>query len=106
MTIDIVLLFLLAAGFLYWWDASRGKEIARRIGRRACETEGVQFLDDTVVLTRIALRRGVDDRPALYREYRFEFSVEGDRRYRGEIALLGQVLQRVALQPYPDTGLH
>jgi len=106
MTADIVLLFLLVAGFLYWWDASRGKELARQVGRRACETEGVQFLDDTVALTRVALRRGADDRPALYREYRFEFSVEGDRRYFGEIVLLGRMLQRVTLEPYRISSLH
>jgi len=106
MTTDIVLLFLLLAGFLYWWSASRGKDYARQVGRRTCEAEGVQFLDDTVVLTRIALRRGADDRPAIYREYRFEFSSEGDRRYHGEIVLLGRILQRVTLEPYRISPLH
>jgi len=106
MSADIILLVLLVAGFLYWWGASRGKEVARQVGRRACEAEGVQFLDDTVVLTRVALRRGADDRPAIYREYRFEFSVEGDRRYYGEIALLGRILQRITLEPYRISPLH
>jgi len=106
MITNVILILLLVAGFLYWLSASRGKEVARQVGRRACEAEGVQFLDDTVVLTRTRLRRGADDRPAIYREYRFEFSVEGDRRYHGEIALLGRILQRITLEPYRISPLH
>lgn len=106
MIADLFLLLVLVAGFLYWWSASRGKELARVVGRRACEAEGVQFLDDTVVLVRMRLQRTESGSRAIYREYQFEFASDGGHRYGGEIVLLGKTLQRVTLEPYRISPLH
>lgn len=100
MFIDILLIVSLLCAFLYWLGAARSKETARQAGRRACDKEGVQFLDDTVVLVDIGFRRGALDRLSLYREYQFEFATDGGHRYGGEIIIQGGMLQRVTLEPY------
>lgn len=84
----------------YWLDAMRGKELARAAGRRACEQAQVQFLDDTVELVRVRVRRDARGHLGLRREYRFEFSDDGADRRGGEIALLGRQVLRVVLEPY------
>lgn len=97
---NLFLLFALFAGGLYWWNASRAKEIARLHGRRACDREGVQFLDDTVVLSRVRLRRNAIGQLAIRREYQFEFASDGGRRYEGYMVMLGNQLLQLTLEPY------
>lgn len=97
---NLFLLLALIAAALYWWNASRGKEMARLFGRRACDREGIQFLDDTVVLSRVRIRRNANGQLVLRREYRFEFASDGGRRYEGHLVLLGHQLQQLSLEPY------
>lgn len=100
MFVDILLLLILLAGFFYWLNAARAKEIARQVGRRACEVEDVQFLDESVVLIRLRLRRNQNGQLTLYREYQFEFTSDGGVRYGGEIIVFGRQVERVTLEPY------
>ena len=88
--LDIVFLLTLLGLLWYWLGAMRCKEIARFAGRNASEAAQAQFLDDTVELTKLRLRRDTQGRLAWYREYRFEFTREGDYRIRGALAMLGQ----------------
>lgn len=83
----------------FWMDALRCKEIARSAGLRACQQVEAQFLDDTVAITRLRLRRDASGQLALYREYRFEFTRNRDYRLRGEIVMLGRRVVRLALEP-------
>ena len=97
---NFFLLLALLAGGLYWWSASRDKELARLYGRRACDREELQFLDDTVVLSRVRFNRTSAGNLALRREYSFEFASDGGRRYEGHLVLLGHQLLQVTLEPY------
>ena len=99
-TTEILILLALAGTVAWWLDAIRTKEVARQAGRRACETAGVEFLDDTVVLTRLRLRRDNRGQLRIYREYRFEFASDGTRRYDGSMSLLGKKVNGVHLDPY------
>lgn len=92
------LLGLLAAGW-YWTDSLRCKEIAREAGRRACQNVQAQFLDDSVVLVKLRVRRDVHGRMAFYRFYTFEFTREGGTRHPGGVTLHGQRVVRVWLEP-------
>jgi len=83
----------------FWMDALRCKEIARAAGLRACQQAEAQFLDDTVAITRLRLRRNARGQLALYREYRFEFTRNHDYRLQGEITLLGRHVVHLALEP-------
>ncbi|UCH52839.1 MAG: DUF3301 domain-containing protein [Pseudomonadota bacterium] len=100
---EVIAILALLAATGYWMAAIRSKEIARAAGRGACERAGVQFLDDTVELTRLRLRRDRVGRMAIYREYRFEFTSDGASRCRGELATSGNRVIRLTMEPYRAT---
>jgi hypothetical protein len=97
---ELIGLIILVAGIAYWLDSMRVREIACLAGRRVCEQNGVEFLDETVVLYRQRLRRDDNGRMRVYREYRFEFASDGAWRYQGEIIMLGKQVSQVAMEPY------
>ncbi len=94
------LLILLAAVVAWWLDSMRAREAALKAGKRACQGEGVQFLDDTLELRRVRLKRDGMGQMAFYREYHFEFSDTGDNRCEGKVATHGGRAQGVELSPY------
>lgn len=92
------LLALIAFGLiaLFWSEARAAAELARGYGREACISAGVQWLDQSVMLTRMALRRAADGRLRVWRQYRFDYSWHGDDRQHGSLALLGRELQWIS----------
>ena len=97
---DALLFFILITGLWYWWDTLRTKEIARLAGLNACQQASVQFLDDTVELKKIWLRRNRLGSLELCRLYFFEFSSDGAERYQGRIIMLGQKVREVEMDAY------
>ena len=97
----IELLGLAVLGFLGWlWaDSMRAREAAMEIGRRACDAEQVQLLDETVALATWRLRRDASGHLTFLRTYQFEFSDTGDNRLTGQVTLLGRQLVGLYLQP-------
>ena len=79
----------LAGVAAFWWDGLQKRELAIQSARRACEQAGVQFLDETVALKKMTLRRDANQRARVYREFAFEFSSVGDDRQTGRVYLLG-----------------
>ena len=97
---DLLLLLLLAALAGFWLDSLRALETARNAGKRACNSAGVQFLDDTVTVTSLALRRNSEGQMVIRRTYRFEFSDTGDNRLEGTLVLLGARVESVEMEPF------
>ncbi len=97
---DLLLILLLAALVGFWLDSLRTLETARKAGKRACQSAGVQFLDDTVSATALALGRNTQGQLAIRRTYRFEFSDTGDNRLEGRLILLGARVESVVMDPY------
>lgn len=95
----LVLLVIIAVGW-FWLHSIRILEIARDAGRRACARDELQFLDDTVASTRLALDRDSSGRRILRRTYRFEFTETGNTRREGEIVMLGDQVESVTMDPY------
>lgn len=95
----LLLLSLLVAGW-FWFDSLRALEVARRAGKRVCEADNVQFLDDTVARIALALVRDDTGRRVLRRTYRFEFSETGNTRLEGQLILLGDRVESVTMDPY------
>jgi hypothetical protein len=95
---------LLAAGAAgagwFGYDSMRSRERAVALGRQACEREGLQFLDETVLCTRTRPARDADGRARLRRVYRFEFSDDGVNRRAGHLVLLGTRLEALELEPF------
>jgi len=97
---SLLLLAVLGLGFWFWLHSIRILEIAREAGRRACAREDLQFLDDTVASTRLALARDMNGRRILRRTYRFEFTETGNSRREGEVIMLGERVESVTMEPY------
>ena len=88
---------LVAGGWLFH-DGMKVRELALRAGRDYCRTISVQFLDDTVSRQRIALARDGSGSMRIRRDYGFEFTSDGDRRYTGGISMLGSSVTGVQVE--------
>jgi len=97
---DLLFILLLAALAGFWLDSLRALETARNAGKRACNSAGVQFLDDTVTVTALRLRRNAAGQMTIRRTYRFEFSDTGDNRLEGTLVLLGARVESVEMEPF------
>jgi hypothetical protein len=97
MSPETLLLLLLAGLAWFWWDSLQKREIALAAARRACESAGVQFLDASVALRKLRVRRDAMQRARFYREYAFEYSTQGDDRQPGWVWLLGPRVVNVTL---------
>lgn len=84
----LIAMIVLGAIALVWQDALAARETARRASQRLCAEAGVQLLDQTVALRRLALARAGDGRLALRRWYNFDVSTDGSDRHRGSLRLL------------------
>ena len=92
--LDLLLVALPGALIGLWWTGSRVRELAVGHAREACARQGVQFLDQSVALSRLAVeRRG--GRTTLRRDYAFEFTAHGEHRDGGTVTMRGQRLVRV-----------
>lgn len=68
--------------------------------KNACKKILLEFLDDTVLIKKVRLRRNTQGHLSIYREYEFEFSSTGEFRYKGQVRLLGKYLIDVEMEPY------
>lgn len=91
------MLVVLAALGWFWLSSLRVREHAVAAGRHACAEAGVQFLDDTVALTRIRLARNDGGQLQFARLYRFEFSNTGNNRNLGNIRVIGEQVESVEM---------
>lgn len=96
--IELALILLIALALGLWVDGRRVQEIGVRAARRECERAGLQFLDETVALSRMALRRDRDGRMRLERAYTFEYSATTGDRERGRVVLVGSRLTTLELE--------
>lgn len=93
---DFIVLLFMAGLLLLWWDSLGAREVAKRSVKKVCEGHDVQFLDDTVKIARIRLRRNSLGQLRIYRAYHFEFSYSGEDRGLGEIELLGRIVVNIS----------
>lgn len=104
---DTILWIIPAAlAFWYWSDTSKAREIAIAHGKRACRDMNLQLLDGTVVRYKTRLRRSSGGQMCLVRDFSFEFTPDGIRRYPGHIRLLGSRLQMLDIQSPDLSGEH
>jgi Protein of unknown function (DUF3301) len=95
--LEVLVVAALAAAGWFLWSSLRAREAANAAIRPACSAEGFLFLDDTVALDRIRLRRDEEGRARIERVYRFDYSDTGDNRRRGYVTLLGARVRDVSL---------
>ena len=99
MAESLALLFLAFLVWL-WFDSMRARERALKLGKSACERDGLQFLDETVECVALGLARNADGRVVLRRTYGFEFSDTGNNRRSGSIVMLGGEVESLYTEPF------
>ncbi len=101
---EIISLLILAALAWLWFDSVKAREIAVRAARQACASNGLQFLDETVSITRLQPARDDEGRLLLRRIYSFEYSDTGNNRRPGSVAMLGLQVVALDIEPWPKPG--
>jgi hypothetical protein len=94
---EVVLILGLAAYAVYFFQALRIRELALQAARRSCDREGVQLLDQTVSMQRLSLSRDASGSWRVWRQFRFEYTVDGEERERGSVIMLGNRLQALVM---------
>lgn len=98
-------LLLIAAVAAFWWRSDRIKQEAMLIVSQHCRSQGLQLLDQSLVLKGLWPVREAGAGWRLRRRYQFEFSSTGEQRYRGNLVLVGRDPARIDLEPHvlPDS---
>ena len=99
-TLNLLLLLMLI--ILIWRDNLKVREMATKISRSACQSHGLQFLDQTVALRRMGISWGPSGLK-LRRIYEFDYSQEGSGRLTGYIVMLGSHSETLRIEP-PEVG--
>jgi hypothetical protein len=97
MSWEIILLVGSGALAWYWYAGLNTREQAIAVGRRACVEGKLQFLDDSVALSRTRFARNSSGQLQFLRDYRFEFSDTGNNRRPGVVRMLGDRVEWVSL---------
>ena len=87
---QLVSLLLLGAVVWFWFDSLKARESGLAAARRACQREGLQFLDETVVGHGFKFARDDKGYLVLRRGFDFEYSLSGDDRYLGAVIIEGR----------------
>jgi len=93
------ILLLIFIGFIIWlWrDSTQTKELAVSASSKACKQINAQFLDQTVVLSRLRLCRTMSGTMALCRVHVFDLTLDREVRREGVISMKGQVILDLVL---------
>ncbi|MEJ2761504.1 MAG: DUF3301 domain-containing protein [Gammaproteobacteria bacterium] len=94
----LLLIAIVAAGLLVWFEAQRMREYVIRRCTAVCEGAGLQLLDETVALAALRLKRDRRGRLRLHRRYQFDVSETGTDRWRGWISLTGLVVEHIHIE--------
>ena len=89
-----------------WWTGSRARELAVEHARLACRQRQLQFLDQTAALSTIRLTRNSAGVHCLQRDYRFEFTDQGEFRDSASVSMQGHVLKQIHFPYTRDVDGH
>lgn len=93
--LDLLILAIPACLARLWWTGSKARELAIGHARLACRQRQLQFLDQTVALTRVKLARAAAGSSCLLREYDFEFTDQGQFRDTASVTMRGHTLEKI-----------
>lgn len=95
--VDLLLVLLIGVGSLYAFNGVRVRELALAAARRGCEAQGVQLLDGSVSVKKVSLSRDKGGRWRVWRQFSFDYSIDGVERRRGHVIMLGYVCEGVVI---------
>lgn len=99
---EIALLAAVVIAAWFWLDGIKAREIAVAAGQQAAQKYGLQFLDETVAMTKLRTARDRAGRMRLKRTYGFEVSDTGADRLQCSITLLGDRIEAIDIPPHLD----
>jgi hypothetical protein len=105
LTLNLLFWATLAAALIsFWWQSDKIKSVALQVVTQHCKQQGLQLLDQTMVLSGLWPIRADSGTLSLRRRYAFEFTSTGQERYKGSVELQGRQLSHFALAPHilPD----
>ena len=94
---SLLLVLFLAAVCLQFLAAIRIRELAYQAVVRTSRRDHFQLLDQSVHLRRLSLSRDDNGRWRVWRQYRFDYSLDGVARQQGFVIMLGHRLQAVVV---------
>lgn len=105
---DILYFLLIFIIVHFWWKTMQARERAEKIAQAACKKENVQILDVTVSLKKFSFEKNKKGQRIFLRYFNFEFSLNGEDRHMGTIAMRGTVKQYLYmdLPEKPTIDLH
>jgi hypothetical protein len=98
--VNLFWLVLLGTAALYLWRSGQFKGRARELALNQCRQLDLQLLDDSMVITGLWPVRSAGGSLVFRRSYSFEFASIGDRRYQGELIMIGMRLVHIELETY------
>ncbi len=98
---EVFALFLLGAVCLHLFASIRVREIALQHVNAASRRDDFQLLDQAVQLQRISLSRDRQGQWRVWRQYRFDYSLDGVERRQGHVIMLGRQLVSVVVGERP-----
>ncbi len=98
---EVLLVFLFGGVCLYLFAAIRVRELALQHVNAASQRDGFQLLDQAVQLQRVSLSRDRNGQWRVWRQYRFEYSLDGVERRQGYVIMLGKRLVSVVVSERP-----
>jgi hypothetical protein len=102
----IFVLLLVVALLALWAHHNKISDKAVNAAKIHTESQGLQHLDQGVILAKIRFRFTPPLALKVERIFRFEFSSVGDRRYFGWVTMHGMRVKSVELQPFTEGSLH
>lgn len=97
---ELMVAFVLVLIGIVVWQNAGFRDRALALAQQYCEHRDVQLLDETISLCGMGLGRDKRGNWGIRRHYEFEFTATGERRYQGQLVMLGQRLMDVDLQPH------
>lgn len=89
----LILLMIFGAAAYSFWNAGRAAaERAEVVGRDACQSAGVQWLDQSVHSIGLRVIRRESGWLGFERTFRFDYSIDGEDRHVGRLVLRGDRL--------------
>ena len=98
--LNYIIFFSIVGIIWYWWNSVSAYEVAYKQAKLACKQLELQFLDDTLDVIKLRLCRHPHGYMQLCRTYEFEFSSDGDSRYKGYVKLSGLKYESIDMDAY------
>ncbi len=102
---EVLVLFGFGAAGLYFFSAIRVRELAIQAVAQASRRDDFQLLDQTVHIQKLSLSRDSEGRWRIWRQYRFDYSLDGVERRQGHVMMLSKHVQAVLVSER-DPTLH